>query len=41
MAVPGLLPGEHTVKGVKQGYEPDGPRQEMVYPGQDPTVSTI
>ena len=39
MAVPGLPPGEHTVKGVKQGYEPDGPRQEMVYPGQDSTVS--
>jgi tetratricopeptide (TPR) repeat protein len=37
--VPGLAPGEHTVKGVKMGYEPDGPRQEMVYPGQTSTVS--
>lgn len=37
--VPGLTPGEHTVKGVKMGYEPDGPRQEMVYPGQSSTVS--
>ena len=37
--VPGLPPGEHTVKGVKLGYEPDGPRQETVYPGQDSTVS--
>src|ERR1039458_8264369 len=30
-AVPGLAPGQHTVKGVKMGYEPDGPRQETVY----------
>ncbi|HEY1340772.1 MAG TPA: tetratricopeptide repeat protein, partial [Bryobacteraceae bacterium] len=37
--VPGLAPGEHTVKGVKMGYEPDGPRQETVYPGMDSTVS--
>jgi tetratricopeptide (TPR) repeat protein len=37
--VPGLPPGEHTVKGVHMGYEPDGPRQETVYPGQDSTVS--
>jgi len=36
--VPGLSPGEHTVQGVKMGYEPDGPRQETVYPGQDSTV---
>jgi tetratricopeptide (TPR) repeat protein/uncharacterized caspase-like protein len=36
--VPGLAPGEHTVQGVKMGYEPDGPRQEMVYPGQDSPV---
>ena len=39
VSVPGLTPGEHTVKGVKMGYEPDGPRQETVYPGQDSTVS--
>jgi tetratricopeptide (TPR) repeat protein len=39
LSVPGLQPGEHTVKGVRQGYEPDGPRQEMVYPGQDTTVT--
>ena len=37
-SVPGLTPGEHTVQGVKMGYEPDGPRQETVYPGQDSTV---
>ena len=37
--VPGLTPGEHTVKGVKMGYEPDGPRQETVYPGQTSTVT--
>ncbi len=39
ISVPGLPPGEHTVQGVKLGYEPDGPRQETVYPGQDSTVS--
>ena len=26
-------------QGVHLGYEPDGPRQENVYPGQDTTVS--
>ena len=36
---PACSPGEHTVKGVKMGYEPDGPRQEMVYPGQESTVT--
>ena len=39
ISVPGLPPGEHTVQGVKLGYEPDGPRQETVYPGQESTVS--
>ena len=39
ITVPGLQPGEHTIKGVKMGYEPDGPRQETVYPGQDSTVT--
>ena len=39
ISVPGLPPGEHTIKGVKLGYEPDGPRQETVYPGQESTVS--
>ena len=38
VSAPGLSPGEHTVQGVKMGYEPDGPRQEMVYPGQDSPV---
>ena len=35
----GLTPGAHTVQGVRMGYEPDGPREEMVYPGQETTVS--
>ncbi len=35
----GLRPGSHTVKGVKMGYEPDGPREETVYPGQETTVT--
>ena len=39
LEVPGLTQGEHTVKGVKMGYEPVGPRQEMVYPGQRSTVT--
>jgi tetratricopeptide (TPR) repeat protein len=37
--LPGLLPGAHTIKGVKMGYEPDGPREEVVYPGQEATVT--
>jgi tetratricopeptide (TPR) repeat protein len=36
--VPGLPPGAHLIKGVRMGYEPDGPREEMVYPGQESTV---
>jgi tetratricopeptide (TPR) repeat protein len=38
VSAPGLAPGEHTVQGVRMGYEPDGPRQEMVYPGQESPV---
>ena len=37
--LPGLAPGVHTIKAVHMGYEPDGPREEMVYPGQSTTVS--
>lgn len=36
--MPGLAPGNHIVKGVRLGYEPDGPREEMVYPGGESTV---
>jgi len=36
---PGLTPGPHTLKGAHQGYEPDGPREEQIYPGQDTTVT--
>jgi tetratricopeptide (TPR) repeat protein len=39
MPVPGLAPGQHTVKGVKMGFEPDGPREETVFPGTDSPVS--
>lgn len=39
LRLPGQLPGTHTVKGVHQGYEPDGPRDLEVYPGQESTVS--
>jgi tetratricopeptide (TPR) repeat protein len=36
---PGLNPGAHMIQGTHQGYEPDGPREETVYPGQTSTVS--
>ena len=39
LPLPGLAPETHTIKGVKMGYEPDGPREETVYPGRDTTVS--
>ncbi len=39
LRLPGVLPGVHTIKGVHMGYEPDGPREETVYPGQETTVS--
>jgi tetratricopeptide (TPR) repeat protein len=39
LRLPGLTPGSHTVKAVHLGYQPDGPREEMVYPGQETTVS--
>ncbi len=39
LRLPGIAPGAHTVKAVHLGYEPDGPREEQVYPGQDTTVS--
>ena len=39
LRLPGLVPGVHTIQGVKMGYEPDGPREEIVYPGQESTVS--
>lgn len=35
----GLTPGPHTIQGVNKGYEPDGPREETVYPGQTTTVT--
>lgn len=37
--IDGIAPGPHQVQGVKMGYDPDGPREEIVYPGQDLTVS--
>jgi tetratricopeptide (TPR) repeat protein len=39
LRLPGLRPGNHTIQGVKQGYEPDGPREELVTPGRESTVS--
>jgi tetratricopeptide (TPR) repeat protein len=39
LRLPGIEPGAHTVKSVHLGYEPDGPREEQVYPGQDTTVT--
>jgi uncharacterized caspase-like protein/tetratricopeptide (TPR) repeat protein len=39
LRLPGLAPGSHTIKAVHLGYEPDGPREEMIYPGQETSVS--
>jgi tetratricopeptide (TPR) repeat protein/uncharacterized caspase-like protein len=39
LRLPGITPGAHTIEAVHMGYEPDGPRQEEVYPGQDTTVT--
>lgn len=39
LRLPGLTAGPHTIQGAHLGYEPDGPRQESVYPGQETTVS--
>jgi len=39
LTLPGLSPGTHTIQGVRMGYEPDGPRDETVYPGRETTVS--
>ena len=39
LRLPGLDPGSHTIQAVHMGYEPDGPRQEEVYPGQETTVT--
>jgi tetratricopeptide (TPR) repeat protein len=39
LRLPGITPGAHTVEAVHMGYEPDGPRQEEVYPGQETTVT--
>lgn len=39
LRLPGITPGVHVIQGVRMGYEPDGPREEMVYPGQETTVT--
>lgn len=39
LRLPGLTPGSHTIKAVHMGYEPDGPREEMIYPGQETSVN--
>src|SRR5579872_12789 len=39
LSLPGIAPGVHTIRGVKMGYEPYGPTEQIVYPGQDTTVS--
>jgi tetratricopeptide (TPR) repeat protein len=41
LTLPGLQAGSHTVKGVRNGYEPDGPRPEPVTPGQESTVTFV
>lgn len=39
LRLPGLTPGSHTIKAVHMGYQPDGPREQVVYPGQETTVN--
>jgi tetratricopeptide (TPR) repeat protein len=39
LRLPGLRPGVHVIKAVKHGYEPDGPREEIIYPGHESTVT--
>ena len=39
LRLPGMVPGTHVIQGVRMGYEPDGPRDETVYPGQEATVT--
>ena len=39
LRLPGLTPGSHTLKAVHMGYEPDGPREQLVYPGQETAVT--
>ena len=39
LRLPGMTPGALTIQGVRMGYEPDGPREEMIYPGQETTVT--
>lgn len=39
LRLPGVKPGSHTIKAVHMGYEPDGPREELVYPGQETTIN--
>jgi tetratricopeptide (TPR) repeat protein len=39
LRLPGLVPGLHTIKAVHMGYKPDGPREEMVRPGEETTVN--
>ena len=39
LRLPGMRPGNHTIQGVRMGYEPDGPREEMIYPGRESTVT--
>ena len=39
LRLPGITPGVHVIQGVRKGYEPDGPREETVYPGRETTVT--
>lgn len=39
LRLPGIQPGVHIIQGNHEGYAPDGPREQEVYPGQETTVS--
>ncbi len=38
LRLPGFRPGPYRIKAVKMGFEPDGPREETVYPGQETRI---
>ena len=39
LSLPGISAGWHSIQGVKEGYDPDGPRRILVAPGVETPVS--
>jgi tetratricopeptide (TPR) repeat protein len=38
LVIPGISAGPHTIQGVRNGFDPDGPRGIVVYPGRETPV---